>query len=165
MIDYSYQIGPIIAIDVRPRPVDKTMVCCPDAKCERHWKSTDDNFCRICGREIMEHHYEETEYVSWYDFERSLWNEDPALDKEREIEDVFICPEYVGTEERIILLSNMTAHNRYLDENDFVLLSQFESSSAMRKFKSDNAEWIKLIEEFFGVGNVTIEVAAVSYTS
>lgn len=166
-IDYTHQIGPMILIDVAPRQVEKSRLCCPDKECKQYWKRTDANFCSICGKEIMEHHYYKEQDVTWWDFMRSL---EDTHSRHADFEERFICPEYLSTSNRVVVISNMTATNRHLDENDFVILStgsmkSMDIAGKLREFKDGHVRYLERIEDFFGKGNVNVEYAVCSYTS
>jgi hypothetical protein len=164
MIDYETIVGPMMLIDATIRPVELSTDGCPRNECDRFMKGGSDEFCRKCGTEIMTITYEEERFISWNDFTRSLWNEDTEIDEEDDVMNTFMQPEYLDSGERFVLVSNTTSHNIHLEENDFRLLSDVDFSGKLRQFKDDNASYIQQIKDFFGEGNVTIEMGICRYT-
>lgn len=164
-IDYTYVVGPLLVINLTPRTVSDEIVCCPNKQCEKYWKQTDDNFCPKCGEEVMLHEFEREKMVGCHDFVNSLWNEDINLDREDECLNLFMNPEYAGTKDIAIVVSNITAHNYHVEMDDFRLLKDMDVEGKMEKFKDDNEDYLEEIRQFFGKENVSIEFGICNFTS
>lgn len=151
-------VGPMIVIDSKLRAVKYIKKHCMTEDCISYDKEIYTRFCPECGEEVPHTPYTKHEYTTWWSFVNTLPSDVQILCENR-----FSIPEHISTGDKIIVVSNIKAHNVYV-ENVYVPIDQVKQSAHMREFRSLNADLIERINEFFGVGNVTVTFGFCDYS-
>ena len=157
---YTY-MGPMVLIDVSTtHEYTDIIIACANEDCTQHLKSTKDNFCRVCGKEIMEVHLSKDKHLTWEDFiySASTYNRDYGDEELREAD-------AVSDPKHIVMVSNMGSYQVDIEPDFFMLYDDITKlkSKYMRKFNSRYSGMLTDIRKFFGEGNVTVTFGIASY--